>query len=268
MLLDLVSFDLVLVEDLLLIRRCAHIVDRNRHTRTHGVQETNVLEAIEAGGNFALDELTSQCVDDDAHKALVDRFIDELEAVRQHRVEEHTTRSGRGVRGRNAVGWGCHQARGAELDGVVQSDVAVFVGTLEVKQIAVDLQFVGHIATGMIGQVVGTDDHVLRWRDERTTMGGAQHVVGRQHQDASLGLRLGRQWQVNSHLVAVEVGVERGAYQRVNLDGFTFDQDWLERLDTKTVQRRCTVQHDRVFLDDLGEDIPHFALATFNHAFG
>ena len=89
----------------------------------------------------------------------------------------------------------------------------------------------------MIGQVVGTDDHVLRWRDERTTVGGAQHVVGRQHQDASLGLRLGRQRQVNSHLVTVEVGVERGAHQWVNLDGLALDQHWLEGLDAKTVQR-------------------------------
>ena len=96
------------------------------------------LSAIEAGGNFALDELTSQRVDDDAHKALVDRFIDEREAVRQC-TELKKTRPGvvGVVRGRNAVGWGCHQARGCGTRiGVVQSDVAVFVGTLEVKQIA------------------------------------------------------------------------------------------------------------------------------------
>ena len=36
----------------------------------------------------------------------------------------------------------------------------------------------------------------------------------------------------------------------------------------EAVQRRRTVQHDRVFLDDLGQDIPYFALATLDHSLG
>ena len=54
--------------------------------------------------------------------------------------------------------------------------------------------------------------------------------------DAGLGLRLGRQRQVDGHLVAVEVGVERGADQGVDLDGLALDQLGLEGLDAEAVR--------------------------------
>ncbi len=62
---------------------------------------------------------------------------------------------------------------------------------------------------------------------------------------------------MDGHLVTVEVGVERGADQRVQLDGLAFDQDRLESLDAQAVQRRRAVQHDRVLADDLFQDVPH-----------
>ena len=46
---------------------------------------------------------------------------------------------------------------------------------------------------------------------------------------------------MNGHLVSVEVGVEGSADQRMKLDGLTFYQHRLERLDTQTVQRRRAV---------------------------
>jgi hypothetical protein len=88
-------------------------------------------------------------------------------------------------------------------------------------------------------------------------VGREQHVVGGQHQRAGFHLRFHRQRHVDGHLVAVEVGVERRANQRVQLDRLAFDQDRLEGLDAQTVQRRRTVQHDRVFLDDFFQDVPH-----------
>src|SRR5262245_14832292 len=72
---------------------------------------------------------------------------------------------------------------------------------------------------------------------------------------------------MHGHLVAVEVSVERGAYQRMDLDRLAFDQDGLERLDTETVQCGCAVQHDRVFLDDLLEEIPDFRSLLLDHLF-
>jgi dihydropteroate synthase len=53
---------------------------------------------------------------------------------------------------------------------------------------------------------------------------------------------------VHCHLIAVEVGIEPGADQRVDADGVALDQHWLERLDTHAMQSRCAVEQNRVVL--------------------
>ena len=86
-------------------------------------------------------------------------------------------------------------------------------------------------------------DSVLGGHGDRAAGGRRQDVVGRQHQHPGLGLGLGRQRQVDGHLVAVEVGVEGGANQRMELDGLAFDEDGLERLDAQAVQGGRAVEH-------------------------
>ena len=47
---------------------------------------------------------------------------------------------------------------------------------------------------------------------------------------------------MHRHLVAVEVGVEGRADQRMQANGAAFDEDGLEGLDAEAVQRRGAVQ--------------------------
>ena len=89
-----------------------------------------------------------------------------------------------------------------------------------------------------------------------------------EHQDAGLGLRLDRQRQVHGHLVAVEVRVERGADERVQLDGLALDELRLEGLDAETVQRGRAVQQNRALADDLFEHVPDLRTRTLDHALG
>ena len=70
------------------------------------------------------------------------------------------------------------------------------------------------------------------------------------------------------HLVTVKVGVKRGTYQRMQLNGFTFNQDRFKRLNTQTVQGRRTVQHNRMFADDLIQNIPYYRHFLFDQFFG
>ena len=73
---------------------------------------------------------------------------------------------------------------------------------------------------------------------------------------------------VHGHLVAVEVGVEGRADQRVHLDRLAFDQHRLERLDAQAVQRRGAVQQHRMLADDLLEDVPNLGLPLSTSFFG
>ena len=57
------------------------------------------------------------------------------------------------------------------------------------------------------GHVIQSKNNVLRWNDDRLTVGWRQHVIGRHHQSARFELCFERQRQVNSHLVTVKVGV-------------------------------------------------------------
>ena len=73
---------------------------------------------------------------------------------------------------------------------------------------------------------------------------------------------------MNGHLVAVEVGVERGAAERMELERTALDEDGLKRLDAEAVQRRRTVEHDRAVLDDVFERVPDLVLALVDHLLG
>src|SRR3546814_4926693 len=65
-------------------------------------------------------------------------------------------------------------------------------------------------------------------------------------------------------LIAVEIGVECRANQRVKLDRLALDQHGFERLDAEAVKRRGAVQHDRVLANDFVEDVPDFLAFLFD----
>ncbi len=73
---------------------------------------------------------------------------------------------------------------------------------------------------------------------------------------------------MDSHLVAVEVGVESGTYQRMQADGLAFHQDRFEGLNTQTVQCRGAVQHHGMLLDHLFQHVEDFCLDTVHHLLG
>ena len=107
-----------------------------------------------------------------------------------------------------------------------------------------------------LGQVVETEHHVLRRNGDRLAVTRATGCCAKRASGRGFDLRFGRQRNVHGHLVAVEVGVERGADQRMDLDRLAFDEHRLKRLDAEAVERRGAVQQDRVVLDDLFEDVP------------
>ncbi len=73
---------------------------------------------------------------------------------------------------------------------------------------------------------------------------------------------------MDGHLVAVEVGVERRADQRMQLDGAALHQHRLERLDAQTVQSRRPVEQHWVVVDHLFEDVPNLRPHALDEALG
>ena len=73
---------------------------------------------------------------------------------------------------------------------------------------------------------------------------------------------------MDSHLVTIEVGIERRTCQGVKLDGLTFNHAWLESLDTQTVQCRGTVQQYRMTLHHVLQDIPDNGFLAVHNLLG
>ena len=118
------------------------------------------------------------------------------------------------------------------------------------------------------GHIVKPQHDVLGRHDDRLAVGRRQDVVGRHHERARFHLRFHGERHVHRHLVAVEVGVIGGAYQRMKLNRFAIDENRLEGLDAKPVQRRRAVEQDRMLTDDFIEDVPHFGHFALDHFFG
>src|SRR5581483_4658489 len=118
------------------------------------------------------------------------------------------------------------------------------------------------------GQVIKTKHHVLCRNGDRLAGRRRQDVVRGQHQYAGFDLGFRRQRDVYRHLVAVEVGVKRGANQGVDLDRLAFHQHRFERLNTEAVKRRSAVQQHRMVFNDLFQDVPNDRFLLFDHFLG
>src|SRR4029434_9336433 len=65
--------------------------------------------------------------------------------------------------------------------------------------------------------------------------------------------------------VAIEVGVVRGANERVNANGFTLDQLRFKRLNREAVQSRSTIQEYRMAPGYFVHNVPHLRCMALDH---
>ena len=70
---------------------------------------------------------------------------------------------------------------------------------------------------------------------------------------------------MDSHLVTIEIGIVCGTNKRMKFDCFTFYKDRLKCLDTKSVQCRSTVQHNRMLFDNFFQNVPYLCLKFLYH---
>ena len=70
---------------------------------------------------------------------------------------------------------------------------------------------------------------------------------------------------MDCHLVTVKVCVKCGTNQRMELDRLALYQNRLESLNSQTMQRRGTVQHNGMLFDNILQNVPHLRLKTLYH---
>src|SRR5438445_667402 len=250
LLLDLVHLLARLGDVALLRRRDVHVVDADRQPGQRRVPEAEVLQLVEELDGRLVAEQVHAAADQRGDLFLLQFLVHEAQGLGDHLVEQRAAH--RGLE---------ELAVPAQADPRLEIDVLVVVGDPHFLRVREQAALAAHRALRraepLLGQVVDAEDHVLRGHGDRRAVGRRQDVVGREHQHLRLELGLHRQRHVDGHLVAVEVGVECRADQRVDLDGLALDEDRLEGLDAEPVERRRAVQQHRVLADDVVEDVPH-----------
>ena len=258
LLLDLLHLDVRGLDHALLVGRDLHVVDADRDTRARRVLIAEAAQPVGEQHGRLVAEAPVGLVDQLAERLLVHHAIDELErdVVRHDLGQQDATR-------RRVDELAAH----ADLDRRVEIDLARVVGAAHLFG-AREAHALAAGAGLLAGHVVAAEHDVLAGPDDRPTRGGREDVVGRHHQHARFDLRLHRERDVHGHLIAVEVRVERGAGQRMQLDRLAVDQHRLEGLHAQAVQRRRAVEHHRMLLDHLREDVPDLRMLLLHHLLG
>ena len=288
-LVDLVDARLRLVEQLGLVLGDDGVPDRDGQARDGGVVEAGLLDGVEDGLDLGRGVAVAAVVDQRGDVALHHLVVDEGVVRRQAlTVEDDAAR--RGLEAGAVLGdvvvledaLARHDAEDlaavlldvgvgggdAHDDRLLDAQVALHVdGEKRVVKVGEDRGLVTLLAL-LGGEEVGAEDHVLRRHGEHLAGRRGAQVVGREHQHAGLGLGLRGERHVHRHLVAVEVGVEGGAHERVQVDGLALNENRLEGLDGQAVQRGCAVEKDEAVLDDLGQHVPHGRHLTVDRALG
>src|SRR5471032_2851790 len=252
--------------------RYQHVVHADRNTGAGRQAEARLHQLVSKHHRRAQAAFTEGLVDQLGNLFLLQRAVQhgEWQAFRQDFRQDRAADRGL-VTGHGADEFSRHRILGilddTHGDAGGQFHFLVVVGTDDFRHVLEQHAFVLGVDR-FAGRVVQTQHDILRRNDGRFAVRWEQDVVRSQHQGAGFHLCFDRQRHVNCHLVTVEVGVECGADQRVQLDRLAFNQDRLERLDTQTVQRRRTVQHDRVFADHVSQDVPDDRLLDLDQLLG
>ena len=256
-------------DDLRLARRRDQIVAGERQAAPRALAEPQLVHAVEQVDRPAASENLVAIRDHGGQRAAPHRVVVVGHAFGEHGVEDHAAdgRVENPAVAEARVVLDLAAARQADLDHRVGVDLAERIGELHLPERGERHSIAAAVGLGD-RQVVAPHHDVLRGADDRRAVGGTENVVRRHQQRVRLDLGFDRQGQVDRHLVAVEVGVEALADQRVQLDRVALDERRLEGLDAHPVQRRSAVQQHGVVADHLFENVPDLLVLPFEHLLG
>ena len=257
-----------------------HVIESDGEAADGGVVEAQILDAVEHGDGELEAVVEVAVVDELADALLLEQAVDVGHLLGERIVEDGAADGGGDelavVLDRLGVGevlivvGGAHFEHGAgvaETDGGEGLDLAGFERHENFFDVGEDAAFTLRTLL-RLGQVVEAEHHVLSGHGDGLTGRGREDVVRGEHEHRRFDLGFRGERDVHGHLVAIEVGVEGGADQGVNLDGLAFDEDGLKRLDAEAMEGRRAVEQHRMIADDFLEDVPHDGFLHLDHLFG
>ena len=271
---DLGDIFLGVGDELALARRYGGVADGDGDTASGRIFIALSLDFIKHFGSYRGAVNLYAPVDNFAELLFIDEEIDlKLEVVlRVISVNKAEILRDRPVEDNASHGGGDYLSDGlavyllghADFDSRMETDSAVLISHGGLIDISEHLALAG-LAGLFKGEVVGAENHILRGNGNGASVGGLQEVVGGEHKEARLGLSLCGKRNVNRHLVAVEVGVERGTNEGMKLNGSALYKYGLESLDTESVKRGSAVEEHGVILDNHFECVPNYGILTLDH---
>src|SRR5271168_1467520 len=280
LLLDLDDFLFGVFHQLVFVAGDEHVIDADGDARLGGVGEPELLQMIEKDNGVFQAKAQVGVIDELLDALLLEQTVDEREFLRQVRIEDDAANSSLNELALHLDGHGVRHVlivvRGGEVDdftgiaqtdGSEQLDFAGFESENDFVGGAEDAAFALGAGLGL-SQVVDAQHHVLRRNGQRQAVRGRQDVARAKHEHGGFHLRFRRKRNMHGHLVAVKVGVECGADERVNADGLAFHEHRFERLNAETVQRRSAVEHHGMFADDVFENVPDDRFLLLDHFLG
>ena len=236
----LLNLSIALLDKLLLLGWNEHVVEVERQTALECHVVTQVLDVVKELGTARHTTVADNLCDNLLKRLLRNHLVDISEFLGNAVVEDDAAHRGVLHDVADGVAVGIHIVNHHRNDGVhcqlalVEGDSGFF-GAVECEALA-------HSTLTKLGDVIQTKNHILRRHGDRLTVGRIEDVVRHEHQHLSLNDSLVAQWQVNCHLVAIEVGIKWSTCQWVQLDCLTLNEFWLESLDTESVQCWGTVE--------------------------
>ncbi|EKD29813.1 MAG: hypothetical protein ACD_78C00261G0001, partial [uncultured bacterium (gcode 4)] len=204
-----------------------HIVLRDCESRDGCILEPDIFDLIwEESGCFGSEdeEAASECF---LQNSLGKGFIDISEFCRDDLIEEESSIGGRD----NFVVY-------TEFDRCVEGDNTIFIGVHRIVSWGIGESCLSCVHTG---EIVTPEDHILFWHHNRLTIGWIEHILRCDHELGSLELCFIGEWEVDGHLIPIEIGIKGRTTEWVELDRLPFDENRLESLDTETVKCWCTI---------------------------
>src|SRR3989338_6880047 len=257
---DDTDFFAVFRDNLVSFLRDANIGLRDTDARLCGVMEADVLDAVSKRDSLLAPHDVERPGDEVAQVLLLHRLVQEAQCSGNDLLKLQATDGGLDHLLRTV------RVRVADIDLGLKIYKPVVIGERRLGG-AAEHHPLALASVVDLREEVAAEHHVLDRVDHRFSGGRLEHVVVGGHEFPGFLLSFIRKRNVHGHLVSVKVGVERGAHERMELDGESFDEQRVERLDTEAVQCRRAVEEDVLVLDHFLEDVPHLLAAVLDDAF-